>query len=62
MTTPYQHVCYSITMKTQTIQKGSPNISDIVADVRLRKVLALNFLATGLGTAVILGIGMFLGN
>jgi len=49
-------------MKTQTIQKGSPNISDIVADVRLRKVLALNFLATGLGTAVILGIGMFLGN
>ena len=49
-------------MKTQTIQKGSPNISDIMADARLRKVLSLNFLATGLGTAVILGIGMFLGN
>jgi len=49
-------------MDTQTIQKGSPNIRDIMVDARLRKVLALNFLATGLGIAVILSISTFLGN
>jgi len=46
-------------MNAQTIQKGSPSIRDIVGDARLRKVLALNFLATGLGTALILSIGNF---
>jgi len=49
-------------MNTQTIQKGSLSIRDIVVDARLQKVLALNFLATGLGTALILGIGIFLGS
>ncbi len=49
-------------MTTQTIQKGSTSIRDIVADARLRKVLSLNFLATGLGIALILGFGTFLGN
>jgi len=49
-------------MTTQTIQKGSPSIRDIVVDARLRKVLALNFLATGLGIALILGVSIFLGN
>jgi len=49
-------------MTTQTIQKGSPSIRDIVMDARLRKVLALNFLATGLGIALILGVSIFLGN
>jgi len=49
-------------MSTQTIQKGSPSIRDIVWDGRLRKVLALNFLASGLGIALILSIGTFLGN
>jgi len=49
-------------MNAQTIQKGSPSIRDIVVDARLRKVLALNFLATGLGMAIILSIGIFLGN
>jgi hypothetical protein len=49
-------------MTTQTIQKGSPSIRDIVVDARLRKVLALNFLASGLGVALIIGVGVFLGN
>jgi len=47
---------------TQTIQNGPPSIRDIVVDARLRKVLALNFLASGLGIALILGVGTFLGN
>jgi len=51
-----------MTTQTQTIQKGSPSVRDIVWDGKLRKVLALNFLALGLGIAFILGIGQFLGN
>jgi len=50
------------TQTTQPIQNGSPSIRDIVWDARLRKVLALNFLASGLGIALILSIGTFLGN
>ncbi len=51
-------------MKTQTtqseqVQNGPPSIRDIVWDGKLRKVLALNFLASGLGIAVILSIGSF---
>jgi len=51
-------------MKTQTTQKelvqnGPPSIRDVVWDGRLRKVLALNFLASGLGIALILSIGNF---
>jgi len=47
---------------TETIQRGPPSIRDIVVDARLRKVLAWNFLASGLGIALILGVGTFLGN
>jgi len=49
-------------MTTQTIQKGSPSIRDVVWDAGHRKVLALNFLATGLGIALILGVVTFLGH
>jgi len=49
-------------MNAQTIQKISPSFRAILVDARLRKVLALNFLATGLGIALILSIGTFLGN
>ena len=54
-------------MTTQTtqngaIQKGPPSIRDIEWDGRLRKVLGLNFLASGLGIALILSIGTLLGN
>jgi len=49
-------------MKTQTIQNGPPTIRDIVVDAKLRKVLAWTFLATGLGIALIIGVGTFLGN
>jgi len=50
------------TQTTQTIQRGPPSIRDIVVDARLRKVLAWNFLASGLGIVFILGVGIFLGN
>jgi len=50
------------TQITQKIQNGPPNIRDIVVDAKLRKVLSLNFLALGLGIALILGIGTFLVN
>jgi hypothetical protein len=50
------------TQTTVTIQKGPPSIRDIVVDAKLRKVLTLNFLASGLGIALILGMGTFLGN
>jgi hypothetical protein len=45
----------------QRIQKGSPSIRDIVEDTRQQKVPTLNFLATGLGIALIFGMIMFLG-
>jgi len=44
------------TQTIQTIQNGPPTIRDIVVDARLRKVLALNFLVTGLGIALILAL------
>jgi len=47
---------------SQEIPKGSPSIRDIVVDARLRKVLALNFLVSGLGIALILGVGSLLVN
>ncbi len=56
------HMKDMTTQRTQTIQKGAPSIRDIVVDARLRKVLAWNFLASGLGIALILGVGTFLGN
>ncbi len=50
------------TTQTGEIQKGSPSIRDIEWDGRLRKVLGLNFLASGIGIALILSIGTLLGN
>ncbi len=49
-------------MNTLQIQKEPTNIRDIEWDTKLRKVVPLSFLATGLGTALILGFGTFLGN
>ncbi len=49
-------------MNTQTVKQEFASIRDIVWDARQRKVVLLSFLATGLGTALILGFGTFLGN
>ena len=49
-------------MNTQTTQNELISIRDIVWDARQRKVVSLSFLATGLGIALILGFGTFLGN
>ncbi len=51
-------------MTTQTVEKelvlrGPPSIRDVVWNAKLRKVLALNFLASGIGIALILSIGNF---
>ncbi len=50
-----------ITQTTQNGQvlRGPPSIRDVVWDAKLRKVLALNFLASGIGIALILSIGNF---
>jgi len=45
-----------INVERSIIQKETSSIRDIVVDARLRKVLALNFLATGLGIALILAL------
>ncbi len=50
------------TIQNGAIQNGAPSIRDIEWDGRLRKVLGLNFLASGLGIALILSIGTLLGN
>ncbi len=50
------------TIQNGAIQKGPPSIRDIEWDGKLRKVLGLNFLASGLGIALILSIGTLLGN
>jgi hypothetical protein len=49
-------------MSTQTIQKESTSTTSLVWDARQRKIVILSFLATGLGTALILGLGTLLGN
>ena len=48
-------------MNTQTIQKEPTSIVHLEWNANLRKVVSLSFLATGLGVALILGIGTFLG-
>ena len=49
-------------MNTITTQKELTSIRDIEWDARQQKVVSLSFLAIGLGTALILAIGTFLGN
>ncbi len=49
-------------MNAQTIKQETTSIRDIQWDARQRKAVSLSFLATGLGTALILGLGTFLGN
>jgi len=49
-------------MSTQTIQKEPTSTTSLVWDARQRKIVILSFLATGLGTALILGLGALLGN
>jgi len=49
-------------MNTITIQKELTSIRGLEWDARQRKVVTLSFLATGLCTALILGLGTFLGN
>ncbi len=49
-------------MNAQTVKQESTSIRDIEWDARQQKAVSLSFLATGLGTALILGLGTFLGN
>ena len=49
-------------MNSQTIKQESTNIRDIEWDARKQKAVSLSFVATGLGIALILGVGTFLGN
>ncbi len=45
----------------QTIQKDSTSRLHLEWDARVQKAVSLSFLVTGLGTALILGLGTFLG-
>jgi hypothetical protein len=49
-------------MNAQTVKQETTSIRDIEWNARVRKVVSLSFLATGLGTVLILGFGTFLGN
>jgi len=49
-------------MNAQTVKQELTSIRDLEWDARQRKVVSLSFLATGLCTALILGLGTFLGN
>ncbi len=49
-------------MDTLPVQKEPTSIRDIEWDARLRKVVPLSFLATGLGVALVLVFGAFLVN
>ncbi|MCH7758694.1 MAG: hypothetical protein IIA19_09540 [Thaumarchaeota archaeon] len=49
-------------MNTLPVRKEPTSIRDIEWDTRLRKGVPFSFLATGLGTALILGFGTFLVN
>ncbi len=49
-------------MNAQTVKQESTSIRDIEWDARQQKAVSLSFLAIGLGTALILGLGTFLGN
>jgi len=49
-------------MNTQTVKQESTSIRDIEWNAAQRKAVSLSFLATGLGIALILAVGTFLGN
>ena len=49
-------------MNSQTVKQESTSIRDIEWDARQQKAISLSFLVTGLGIALILGFGTFLGN
>jgi len=49
-------------MNAQTVKQEYTSIRDIEWNTVQRKAVSLSFLATGLGTALILTVGTFLGN
>ncbi len=49
-------------MNSQIVNQESTSIRDIEWDAVQRKAVSLSFLATGLGIALILVVGTFLGN
>ena len=49
-------------MNAQTVKQETTSIRGLEWDARVRKVVSLSFLAIGLGTALILAVGTFLGN
>jgi len=49
-------------MTTQTTQKELTSTTSLAWDARLQKIVISSFLVTGLGTALILGLGTLLGN
>ncbi len=49
-------------MSTQTTQKELTSVMHLEWDARVQKTVYLSFLATGLGTALILGLVTVLGN
>jgi len=49
-------------MSTQTTQKEPTSTTSLAWNARQQKIVILSFLVTGLGTALILGLGTLLGN
>ncbi len=49
-------------MNAQTVKQEYTSIRDIEWNAVQRKAVSLSFLAIGLGTALILAVGTFLGN
>ncbi len=49
-------------MNAQTVKQEYTSIRDIEWDAVQRKAVSLSFLGIGLGTALILAVGTFLGN
>ena len=49
-------------MTTQTIQKEITSVRDLEWDARQRKVVALTFVVSAVGVALILGLISLLGN
>jgi len=50
------------TQTTQTIQKELTSIRDLEWNAKQRKVVALTFLVSAIGIALVLGLGTLLGN
>jgi len=49
-------------MNSPTVKQEYTSVRDIEWDPKQGKAVTLSFLATGLGIALILGLGTFLGN